>query len=96
MLDKFLAPTTQEAVANTHLTYVSNLLPVTTPHTKFFFANPLLCLISENWPAWATDQPSVDESLISGCASYRAFERYISGKDLFLLPRTRSELENVL
>ncbi|KAF9534316.1 hypothetical protein CPB83DRAFT_844039 [Crepidotus variabilis] len=52
--------------------------------------------LTENWPSWTTDQPSVDEALISGCASYRAFDRYIGGKDLFLLPRTRSELESVL
>ena len=56
----------------------------------------LLTLLSENWPTWHTDQPSVDEALISGCASYRAFDRYIGGKDLFLLPRSRSELESIL
>jgi len=70
MLDRFLAPNTQEAAAYNHLT--------------------------ENWPTWHTDQPSVDESLISGCASYRAFDRYIGGRDLFLLPRTRIELESIL
>ncbi|KAF8913909.1 hypothetical protein CPB84DRAFT_29277 [Gymnopilus junonius] len=52
--------------------------------------------LSENIFDWHTDQPSVDESLISGCASYRAFMRYLSGEDLFLLPRNRSELESIL
>ncbi|KAF8812425.1 hypothetical protein BYT27DRAFT_7182862 [Phlegmacium glaucopus] len=52
--------------------------------------------IAENSFTWHTDQPSVDESLISGCASYRAFERYLSGTDLFLLPRTPAELESIL
>ena len=53
-------------------------------------------LSSENSFNWHTDHPSVDESLISGCASYRAFERYLEGNDLFLLPRTRGELESIL
>lgn len=38
----------------------------------------------------------MDETLIAGCAAYQAFSRYLSGTDLFLLPRTRSELESVL
>ncbi|KAF9259532.1 hypothetical protein L218DRAFT_963572 [Marasmius fiardii PR-910] len=38
----------------------------------------------------------IDEALLAGCASYRAFDRYLSGADLFILPRTRKELENVL
>ncbi|KAJ3510990.1 hypothetical protein NLJ89_g4364 [Agrocybe chaxingu] len=63
------------------------------PHTHEATAHHHL---TENWPTWHTDQPSVDESLISGCASYRAFDRYLGGKDLFLLPRSRSELESVL
>ncbi|KAF8165336.1 hypothetical protein B0H34DRAFT_234252 [Crassisporium funariophilum] len=63
------------------------------PHTPEATAHNHLI---ENWPSWHTDQPSVDESLISGCASYRAFDRYLSGKDLFLLPRTRAELESIL
>ena len=87
MLDKFLAPNTHEATAHNHLTYVALLS----------FIRPLTWLpTSEHWPTWHTDQPSVDESLISGCASYRAFDRYIGGKDLFLLPRMRSELESIL
>src|SRR5882757_1968112 len=53
-------------------------------------------IYSENSFTWHTDKPSVDESLISGCASYRAFERYLEGNDLFLLPRTRIELESIL
>ncbi|KAJ3778877.1 hypothetical protein FB446DRAFT_783011 [Lentinula raphanica] len=35
-----------------------------------------------------------DENLVACSASYDAFERYLSGVDLFILPRTRSELEN--
>ena len=56
----------------------------------------LVCPSSENSFTWHTDQPSVDESLIAGCASYRAFDRYLSGNDIFLLPRTQSELESIL
>ena len=51
---------------------------------------------SENWPNWNLDHPSVDETLIAGCAAYRAFDRYLSGTDLFLPPRTRTELERIL
>lgn len=86
MLDKFLAPNTHEATAHNHLTYVYSLI----------FHSAVDVATSEHWPTWHTDQPSVDESLISGCASYRAFDRYIGGKDLFLLPRMRSELESIL
>ncbi|KJA30267.1 hypothetical protein HYPSUDRAFT_32417 [Hypholoma sublateritium FD-334 SS-4] len=63
------------------------------PHTPEATAHNHL---SENSYSWESDTPSVDESLISGCASYRAFDRYLSGNDLFLLPRTRSELESIL
>ncbi|KAF9057568.1 hypothetical protein BJ165DRAFT_1397816 [Panaeolus papilionaceus] len=52
--------------------------------------------ITENRWNWHTDHPSFDESLISGCASYCAFERYLGGQDLFLLPRSRAELESIL
>ncbi|KAJ3736349.1 hypothetical protein DFJ43DRAFT_610237 [Lentinula guzmanii] len=37
-----------------------------------------------------------DENLVAYSASYHAFERYLSGVDLFILPRMRSELESVL
>lgn len=63
------------------------------PHTHEATAHNHL---AENTFTWHTDQPSVDESLISGCASYRAFERYLSGTDLFLIPRIRAELESIL
>ena len=38
----------------------------------------------------------MNEALIAGCASYQAFSRYLVGSDLYLLPRSRTELENVL
>ena len=85
-MDKLLAPHTPEAAAHYHLTFVISL-PF---HDLFSF------LSSENSFTWHTDHPSVDESLIAGCASYRAFERYLEGNDLFLLPRTRGELESIL
>ncbi|KAI0796638.1 hypothetical protein C8Q75DRAFT_741820 [Abortiporus biennis] len=52
--------------------------------------------LSENWFNWDTEHPSLDETLIAGCASYQAFNRYLAGSDLYLLPRSRSELEGVL
>jgi len=69
-MDHFLAPSTPEALAHSHLT--------------------------ENVFNWDTEHPSTDETLLAGCASYQAFNRYLGGTDLFLLPRSRSELESIL
>ncbi|KAF9820935.1 hypothetical protein IEO21_00912 [Rhodonia placenta] len=52
--------------------------------------------LTENWFSWDADHPSLDETLIAGCATYEAFKRYLSGSDLYLLPRSRSELESIL
>lgn len=45
---------------------------------------------------WHTDHPSLNETLIAGSAAYQAFDRYLVGTDLYLLPRSRTELEAVL
>ncbi|KAG9219377.1 hypothetical protein CCMSSC00406_0001787 [Pleurotus cornucopiae] len=63
------------------------------PHTQEAKAHFHL---SENWFGWDVEHPSLDETLVAGCASYRAFNRYLSGADLFILPRTRTELESIL
>ncbi|KAI1786519.1 hypothetical protein LXA43DRAFT_1033515 [Ganoderma leucocontextum] len=52
--------------------------------------------LTENWFTWDQDHPSLDETLTSGCATYQAFQRYLTGADLYLVPRTRNELESVL
>ena len=85
-MDRFLAPHTSEAIAHSHLTYV----PFTSP---LFPTHPF---DSENWFTWDQDHPSFNETLVAGCASYQAFNRYLSGSDLFIIPRSRSELESVL
>ena len=60
-------------------------------------ASPFLnTLSSEMRFTWDWDCPSLNETLIAGCASYQAFSRYLSGSDLFILPRTRTELESIL
>jgi len=69
-MDRFLSPSSPEALAHSHLT--------------------------ENWVAWDIEHPALDETLIAGCAAYKAFARYLSGRDLFILPRTRGELVSVL
>ncbi|KAH9938625.1 uncharacterized protein B0H18DRAFT_968049 [Fomitopsis serialis] len=51
--------------------------------------------LNENWFSWDIEHPSLNETLIAGCATYEAFKRYLSGSDLYLLPRTRTELENI-
>lgn len=69
-MDRFLAPSSPEAIAHNHLT--------------------------ENWISWDIEHPALDETLIAGCAAYKAFARFLSGKDLFILPRSRDELASVL
>jgi len=69
-MDRFLAPSSPEAIAHDHLT--------------------------ENWISWDIEHPALDETLIAGCAAYKAFARFLSGKDLFILPTTRDELASVL
>ncbi|KAJ3569345.1 hypothetical protein NP233_g5112 [Leucocoprinus birnbaumii] len=50
--------------------------------------------LQENWFSWDLD--NINESLVSNCASYSAFDRFISGADLYILPNTQEELENLL
>ncbi|KIP10622.1 hypothetical protein PHLGIDRAFT_84901 [Phlebiopsis gigantea 11061_1 CR5-6] len=63
------------------------------PHTPEAVAHSHL---TENLFSWDTEHPSLNETLIAGCASYQAISRYLNGTDLYLMPRSRSELENVL
>ncbi|GJE84019.1 hypothetical protein PsYK624_000930 [Phanerochaete sordida] len=63
------------------------------PHSPEAVAHTRL---TENLFTWDTEHPSLNETLIAGCASYQAFSRYLNGSDLYLLPRSRTELENVL
>ncbi|TDL29507.1 hypothetical protein BD410DRAFT_779922 [Rickenella mellea] len=45
---------------------------------------------------WEDEQPSVNETLIAFCASYAALARYVSGEDIYLMPRNAKELEATL
>ncbi|KIJ70552.1 hypothetical protein HYDPIDRAFT_78318 [Hydnomerulius pinastri MD-312] len=63
------------------------------PHTAEALAHAKLM---EEWLIWDIDQPSLDENLVARCASYQAFQRYISGEDLIIRPRSRSDLEHIL
>lgn len=87
-MDKFLAPHTPEAAAHNHLRY--------SPIFLFSFIFSSYFPYSENWFNWDSDHPSFNETLVAGGASYHAFERYLSGADLFLHPCTRDELESIL
>ncbi|KAK7061729.1 hypothetical protein R3P38DRAFT_2831203 [Favolaschia claudopus] len=51
---------------------------------------------TENGMDWDIAGPSIDETIVAHCASYRSFERYLSGEHLFILPQTRRELERIL
>ncbi|KAH9936951.1 hypothetical protein B0H21DRAFT_58005 [Amylocystis lapponica] len=63
------------------------------PHTPEAQAHTHL---TENWFTWDTEHPSIDETLIAGCATYEAFQRYLAGNDLYLMPSSRRDLEKVL
>ncbi|KAJ7433854.1 hypothetical protein B0H11DRAFT_1968799 [Mycena galericulata] len=52
--------------------------------------------VTENGTDWDTAGPTIDETVVAHCASYRSFERYLSGEHLFILPQTRRELESIL
>ncbi|KAI5124973.1 hypothetical protein M0805_007399 [Coniferiporia weirii] len=45
---------------------------------------------------WEEDHHSLNETLIALCASYQALSRYISGADIYLMPRSVPELESKL
>jgi hypothetical protein len=53
-------------------------------------------LVTETSLSWDMEHPSLNETLIAGCASYQALSRYLTGADLVFVPRTRKDLENVL
>ncbi|KAH7929457.1 hypothetical protein BV22DRAFT_1080936 [Leucogyrophana mollusca] len=63
------------------------------PHTSEALAHHKL---TENWFFWDTEHPSFNETLVAGCASYQAFSRYLLGSDLFIMPRSKNELESIL
>ncbi|KAG0709643.1 hypothetical protein DFH29DRAFT_758049, partial [Suillus ampliporus] len=63
------------------------------PHSTEAVAHSRL---SEDLLDWHISHPSFDESLVAHCASYHALDRYLSGEDLFIPPRSPSELERVL
>ncbi|KZV72169.1 hypothetical protein PENSPDRAFT_552844, partial [Peniophora sp. CONT] len=52
--------------------------------------------VTENGYSWDMDHASPPEQIIAHCASYKALDRYLSGRDLVILPRNRRELEGVL
>ncbi|KAH8118272.1 hypothetical protein DFH11DRAFT_660175 [Phellopilus nigrolimitatus] len=45
---------------------------------------------------WEEEQASLNETLIALGASYKALARYISGDDIYLMPRSIPELESKL
>ncbi len=88
-MDRFFAPHSPEAVAHHHLSSVHFLLCFVAAYILIFFR-------SENVFSWDTEHPDLNENNVAGFASYQAFTRYLGGADLYLLPRSRSELEAVL
>jgi hypothetical protein len=87
-MDRFLAPHSPEAQAHSLVTFV--LIQKAYPRAR------MTSLYSESSVSWDMEHPSLNETLIAGCASYQALSRYLSGADLVFYPRTRRELENVL
>ncbi len=66
-----------------------------TPLFLFVSWHLLTVLISELGSPWDADL-SLDEALVAGCAAYQALDRYLGGADIFILPRSRTELESIL
>lgn len=64
-ISKFLAPHSAEARAHTHLTYAS------TVPLRF---HRLTKKYRENDTDWDTAGPTIDETVVAHCASYRSFE----------------------
>lgn len=87
-MDRFLAPHSPEAQAHSLVTFV--LILMSNPNKQ------LISFHSENTVSWDMEHPSLNETLIAGCASYQALSRYLTGADLVFFPRTRKELQNVL
>ncbi|KAJ7429609.1 hypothetical protein FB451DRAFT_615107 [Mycena latifolia] len=52
--------------------------------------------VTENDTDWDATGPTIDETVLAHCASYRSFQRYLSGEYLIILPRTPRELESIL
>jgi hypothetical protein len=50
----------------------------------------------ENWFDWDATHQHLDEAFVSSCATYQAFDRYLSGADMYIPPRNRAELERIL
>lgn len=63
------------------------------PHTPEATAHNHL---TENAHSWDVDHPNTNEALVARCSAYRAFERYLTGADIFLHPRNRPDLESIL
>ena len=64
---------------------------------SFYFADPHShSLVFRENANWEADQSSLNEALIALCASYTALARYISGADIYLMPRSFNELESKL
>ncbi|KIY71418.1 hypothetical protein CYLTODRAFT_418810 [Cylindrobasidium torrendii FP15055 ss-10] len=51
--------------------------------------------LTEHGPTWDSDY-AVDEALLGACVAYMALSRYVSGADLFILPRISSEVHTIL
>ena len=84
-MDRFFGPHSTEAIAYNSLTCA----------TLSFCGALNLTFSSENGLTWDSDH-SVDEGLLAGCVAYQALNRFLTGADLFILPRSRTELDSIL
>ncbi|KAF9055286.1 hypothetical protein BDZ89DRAFT_975670 [Hymenopellis radicata] len=50
--------------------------------------------ITDNGSHWDIES-SINETHLAGCVAYQALDRYLKGADLFILPRSRTELESI-
>ncbi|KAJ7638823.1 hypothetical protein FB45DRAFT_903934 [Roridomyces roridus] len=68
---------------------ISHLLPQHTAEAKAHEH------VTENDIGWDTTA-TIDETVLALCSSYRSFERYLSDEHLYIIPRSRNQLESIL
>ncbi|KAJ7498913.1 hypothetical protein FB451DRAFT_15797 [Mycena latifolia] len=87
-INKFLAPHSAEARAH-HVTYAYRTQSIHLLTKKNPKKQRKRYRLGCHWPDHRRNR-------LAHCASYRSFQRYLSGEYLIILPRTPRELESIL
>lgn len=65
-------------------------------HLACLSGAPLLTRCRRDRTTFDAGSDFVDEASIAGYAAYAAFDRYLRGNDIFILPNSRASLEHML